>query len=75
MYAQLHSSVYHRTLKAFGFEFLPSGPTSVRRKGKVMPARALFSVHSWANVYNRDQLSLTHKQLKVGIANQRHPRH
>jgi CspA family cold shock protein len=24
-------------------------------------------------VYNRVQLSLTHKQLKVGIANQRHP--
>jgi CspA family cold shock protein len=24
-------------------------------------------------VYNKAQLSLTHKQLKVGIANQRHP--
>jgi hypothetical protein len=26
-------------------------------------------------VYNTDQLSLTHKQLKVGTANQRHPSH
>jgi len=34
---------------------------------------ALFSVHCSVIVYNKFQLSLTHKQLKVGIANQRHP--
>jgi hypothetical protein len=34
---------------------------------------AIFCVHFLSNVYNEVQLSLTHKQLKVGIANQRHP--
>jgi hypothetical protein len=33
----------------------------------------LFCVQFWDIVYNQVQLSLTHKQLKVGIANQRHP--
>jgi len=32
-----------------------------------------FAVHFAFAVYNKAQLSLTHKQLKVGIANQRHP--
>jgi hypothetical protein len=32
-----------------------------------------FSLVFRLGVYNKRQLSLTHKQLKVGIANQRHP--
>jgi hypothetical protein len=32
-----------------------------------------FFVLFGRNVYNEIQLSLTHEQLKVGIANQRHP--
>ena len=32
-----------------------------------------FCVVSCLLVYNELQLSLTHEQLKVGIANQRHP--
>jgi hypothetical protein len=34
---------------------------------------ARFSLVFPFGVYNKRQLSLTHKQLKVGIANQRHP--
>jgi CspA family cold shock protein len=34
---------------------------------------ANFCIDFRIAVYNRVQLSLTHKQLKVGIANQRHP--
>jgi hypothetical protein len=32
-----------------------------------------FSLLSHFSVYNKAQLSLIHEQLKVGIANQRHP--
>ena len=45
------------------FQRLPAIPCSLE----------LFCVQFWDIVYNRVQLSLTHKQLKVGIANQRHP--
>jgi cold shock protein len=45
---------------------------------RVCPSRwiaafAKFCIDFRVAVYNRVQLSLTHKQLKVGIANQRHP--
>ena len=34
---------------------------------------AIFCSTSGFTMYNKSQLSLTHKQLKVGTANQRHP--
>jgi len=35
--------------------------------------RCNILLNSWLTVYNKAQLSLTHKQLKAGTANQRHP--
>jgi hypothetical protein len=48
---------------------LPVGPTD----GSAFGILHIFCAFSWLAVYNEVQLSLTHKQLKVGIANQRHP--
>jgi hypothetical protein len=49
----------------------PSLPRICPQKSPIK--MATFSVLFCFSVYNKGQLSLTHEQLKVGIANQRHP--
>jgi hypothetical protein len=48
-------------------------PHPALRAADAKRSPAKFSMDFCFAVYNEIQLSLTHKQLKVGIANQRHP--
>jgi CspA family cold shock protein len=48
-------------------------PQPIYTSSLTSPQFANFCIDFRIAVYNRVQLSLTHKQLKVGIANQRHP--